>query len=122
MPITFVVLLAVLTYTSFSAKIASYSSSVLLFSDLLGLFIALTVGYLASANKFRLFLTLLPLSVPIVLIGSFRLNIVVSTVLFSLLLVERRITHPASMLLLVYFSLKSIPFIVNIYAKGNGFA
>ena len=122
LPLSLIFLLAGLTYTPVSAKISSYASRILHFSDLPGLLIALTVGFLATANRFRLLLTLFPLSIPIVLIGSFRLNITVTTILFSILLVERRLAHPASKALLFYFSLKSIPFIINIYTKSNGFA
>ena len=53
--------------------------------------------------------------------GASRINVMAVTFLLYLAVTERRASHPLMLALLVYFSLKTIPFVENIYAWGDGY-
>lgn len=84
-------------------------------------FVLLTIGILISSNKFRMLLSLLPVFIALVIVGGDRINMIAFTMVFGILMYERRLKHPLFILLLTYFSVKSIGFIDNILLYGNGF-
>jgi len=81
----------------------------------------LVIGLLISKNRLRIFLMLLPLLIFSFILGDFRVNMISVSIFIYLLLIEDRLKHPLSIILLLYFSIKSYPFILNILKTGNGF-
>ena len=80
------------------------------------------VVFAATRDKFRMILALFPVLFSIALVGPDRLNMIGVTVAIGLLLHEKKISHPLMLLLLFYLSIKSGPFIYNIFTYGDGFA
>lgn len=80
-----------------------------------------TVGIFATRNRWRMILLLLPMYPAVTLLGGQRVNMIAVTLVLYILITERRLNHPFVLLLLFYFSLKSIPFILNIFIYGTGF-
>jgi hypothetical protein len=74
-----------------------------------------------SKDRFQLLIALLPLVLAVYILGGMRVNMIGVTVFFYLMLSERSLTHPLSLILLLYFSLKSVPFVKNILLYGDGF-
>ena len=80
------------------------------------------VGIFATRNRWRMLLLLLPMYPAVSILGGQRVNMIAVTLVLYILITERRLNHPFVLLLLFYFSLKSIPFILNILIYGSGFA
>jgi hypothetical protein len=57
----------------------------------------------------------------ILILGNYRVNMIAVTAALGILLIEKKINHPLSVLLLLYFSLSSIPFIISIFISNHGF-
>lgn len=91
-------------------------------TEMLNILLLLIIGILVSRDRFRMILALSPLIVAVALIGGDRVNMIAVSLFIPILVFERRLNHPIVIVLLAYFSVKSIPFIQNIYHYGNGFA
>jgi hypothetical protein len=89
--------------------------------DLLKSFILLTITLIISLNKTRAFLMSAPLILLILVIGAERINMILFTVVFGVLMYERRLSHPLFLIILFYLSFKSLFFVRNVYNYGNGF-
>jgi len=98
-----------------------YASRAIPISELANVLLLITIGFLVTKDRFRLLLTLLPLVAAVAMLGGQRVNMIAVSVFIGLMMYERRLSHPLVLLLLFYFSLKSIPFVSNIYRYGNGF-
>lgn len=83
--------------------------------------VLLLVATIATTNKLRMMLAMLPMFFAIAMVGADRVNMVAVTLALGILMFEQRLKHPLVLLLLLYFSFKSIPFISNVYAYGDGF-
>lgn len=81
----------------------------------------LLIATIATTNKLRMVLALLPMFFAVALVGGDRVNMIAVTLALGILMFEQRLKHPLVLLLLLYFSLKSIPFIGNVYYYGDGF-
>jgi len=90
--------------------------------ELKNLAVLLLISLVATRDKFRIVAAMIPFLVAAFLIGGERVNMMAVSVVIYLLLKEGRLSHPAMILLQIYFSLKSIFFIYNIFIYGNGFA
>ncbi|MCL5041538.1 MAG: hypothetical protein M1440_03540 [Gammaproteobacteria bacterium] len=89
--------------------------------ELLSLVALTLVAALASKDWKRMIVLLLPCYPIIFLLGGERGNMVAVTIALWLLMVERRLNHPAVLVMLTYFSWKSVGFVRNIVLYGNGF-
>ncbi len=76
---------------------------------------------LIAVNKSLVFLSFLPIFIAWLVVGGDRVNMIAFTLFFGFLMFERRLNHPLALLLLVYFSFKSIDFVKNIFVYGDGF-
>ena len=76
----------------------------------------------AAKDKFRMLLTLIPGFPLVYLLAGGRVNIIFACLAIYLLIIEHKVRNHLVVLLLVYFSLKSIPFVIDIYLYGSGFA
>ncbi|QEQ57216.1 hypothetical protein FNV82_06260 [Chlorobium phaeovibrioides] len=90
-------------------------------SDVFMILFLLLLAWQVTVDRFRMGVALSPLVVGAYFLGDDRVNMIAFTLTMYLLLIEGRISHPLVLLLLVYFSVKSIPFVYNILAHGNGF-
>ncbi|WP_028573683.1 hypothetical protein [Desulfonatronovibrio hydrogenovorans] len=91
-------------------------------SELVSVFILLVATMTATKNRFRVLIAFIPIIVTIYFLGGMRVNMIAVTIFFYLMLIEGRLTHPVAICLLMYFSVKSIPFVYNIITYGSGFA
>jgi len=89
--------------------------------ELKNLIILLLIGIIAARDRFRMVAAMIPILVAAFLLGGERVNMIGVSVLMYLLLIEGRLSHPAMILLQIYFSLKSVFFIHNIFVYGDGF-
>ena len=89
---------------------------------LTNLIILTVVAIFATKNRWRMFLLILPMYPAVAILGGQRVNMIAVTLAIYLLITERALNHPFVLLLLLYFSFKSIPFIQNIILYGSGFA
>ena len=90
-------------------------------TGLSNLILLAVVAIFATRYRWRMLLLLLPMLPAVSIFGGQRVNMIAVTLVLYMLIVERRLNHPFVLLLLLYFSLKSIPFIINIYTVGSGF-
>lgn len=81
----------------------------------------LIVGMTVTNNRKRMFLSIAPLVIVAYLLGDIRVNMIIFSFLVYLLMIEEKLNHPLIIIILVYFSIKSIPFIKNVILNGNGF-
>jgi hypothetical protein len=92
------------------------------FDDIFNILLLTCLMLFVIKNKIKLLASMFPFVCASAIIGGERINIMAVSVVIGLLLFENRLSHPLSILLLIYFSLKSISFIFNIYIHGDGFA
>lgn len=102
-------------------KIAAYSGDRSAIASLANILILLIAGLICLPRKLEFALTLLPVILAALLFGPNRVNILGVTMFIYLAVVSRRSRHPVVLVLLLYFSLKSIGFLQNIYFWGDGF-
>jgi hypothetical protein len=76
---------------------------------------------IVTKNNFRMILVLLPLFPATLLLGDSRVNMITFTLAFYYLMREERLNHPLILMVLLYFSIKSIDFLYRIFAYGNGY-
>ncbi len=81
----------------------------------------MAVGLIVSSNRPRVMLTQLPLLILALILGDSRVTIVGVMMLFQQIVEERRTGHPLFILLMAYPAYKSIGFVENVIAFGNGF-
>jgi hypothetical protein len=79
------------------------------------------IGIFVTRDRFQMVFSMLPLFGAIFMIGTIRVNMIAVTLFIYILLKEYKLHHPLVILLLFYLSIKSIPFIYNIFIYGNGF-
>ena len=79
------------------------------------------VGMIVTNNRKRMFLSIAPLVIASYFLADIRLNMIITSFLVYLLMIEEKLNHPLMIIILVYFSIKSIPFIKNAILTGNGF-
>lgn len=92
------------------------------FVDLTNVILLSLIAFIVTDSRWRMAMLLIPLYPAILLLGGERLNMVAFTLVLYQLMVEKKLNHPFFLILLLYFSVKSIPFINKIFLYGNGFA
>lgn len=102
-------------------KAASYTYQYGGIPEVFNIIILILIGLIVSRDRFRLVMSMIPMACAAFLIGGLRVNMLAISVFIYLLLIENRLQHPLVILLLTYFSLKSIPFVSNIFLYRNGF-
>lgn len=69
----------------------------------------------------RIQLLFLVYSFFILILGNYRINMIAVTATLGILISEKKINHPLSVLILTYFFLASIPFIISVFISNHGF-
>ena len=91
------------------------------FSELIAVIIILFIGLLVSKKKSKVLLLILPMLVATYYLGGSRTNMISFSLVFYILLIENRLKHPYFLVILIYLSLKSAPFVKNIFLNNNGY-
>jgi len=102
-------------------KATSYYNQMPPNSDLVNLAILTSIATIVTRRKINMLMMLLPMFVLAVFLGANRINMIAFSLVFYALLQEQKCEHPLILFLLTYFSVKSIPFILNIILFGDGF-
>ena len=103
------------------AKAKAYIFHAKEISELYKVFLLAGVAFFVSKDLLRLGLMLLTMMVAIFLLGGIRVNMIVITLFLYLMILEGRLKHPLVLVLLGYFSLKSLFFVRNIFIHNDGF-
>lgn len=101
-------------------KFRSYAQAGAL-TETLQIFLFLLAGLFFVKNKFGFFVSLLALMMLTLFIGGNRVNMIAVFVGVYLFWIEDKGNHPFLYATMIYFALKSIPFVLNIMNHGNGF-
>lgn len=102
-------------------KATGYMSRAGAFSELFQVFLLAGISFFVAKDRFRMGLMLITMMVAIFLLGGMRVNMIAFSLFLYLMILEGRLQHPLVLLLLSYFSLKSVFFVRNIFDYGNGF-
>lgn len=103
------------------AKGTYYAGEAISMVDLLNIGFLGLVALHVTDNRFRMLLAIFPLVIAIMVIGSARVNMIAVTVVLYFFLIERKFNNPLVVALMLYFSIKSIPFIHDILIYNEGF-
>jgi hypothetical protein len=77
---------------------------------------------LATKNKLRIILSSIPIIISIYFVGGMRVNMIAVTLFLYFIVIEKKTNNIFIIILLIYLSIKTIPFIYNIIQFGDGFA
>ena len=102
------------------SKFSSYQGSHGII-DILPSLLVLILSMLVFRNKASALFAILPLVILVLILGGERINMITVTIFIYLALAERRTGHPLILIIMAYFSIKSIGYVHNIILYGNGF-
>ena len=105
---------------SIEAKFKSYSDYGA-FVEVLQIAVFMLAGLFFIKNKFGFFVSLLVLIIAAFLVGGHRVNMIAVFFGVYLFWIERKGNHPFLYVVMIYFAIKSMPFVLNILNYGNGF-
>jgi hypothetical protein len=103
------------------AKASTYMTSNRPISGLANILLLTLIALWVTRDRWRMFFAISPIFFAVYLLGGERVNMIAVFVMLGILLTEQRLQHPVIIILLGYFSFKTIPFVYNIYKYGNGF-
>ncbi|MBO8244204.1 hypothetical protein HA145_06905 [Prochlorococcus marinus XMU1411] len=107
---------------TFIYKIINYISLGLFsLNDFINFVILFTVPFLLIKEKFKFSLMYLPLIIPLIVLGGFRVNMISFTIASFFIIKEKKSSSPLYLLILSYFFYKNILFIDKILTYGTGF-
>lgn len=113
-------MLIYLLMEGFVLKIDAYMHSAELFS-FVNIVLLMIIVVAATKNKSRMILALIPMFIAVGVVGGDRVNMIAVTLALGLLIFEQRLKHPLVLMLLLYYAIKSIPYIISVYEYGDGF-
>lgn len=102
-------------------KFRSYASDVIQFSEIFQIAALLIAAVYFAKNKIALLFSFIPLGVSVLILGGQRVNMIAVIVAILFFWKEGKPNHPFMYALMLYFSIKSIPFVSNIINYGDGF-
>ena len=108
-------------FDSTLAKASHYASKEVSQFELVNLGILTVIALYVTRERLRMVLVQVPMFVSAALIGATRVNMIAISLVVYYLMIEKKLNHPLIYLLMIYFSIKSIGFIMNIYTYGHGF-
>lgn len=110
-----------LNFTSIFEKFMYYVLAKMEITSLLNLLLLLVIGLVVTRQKRGYSFAMLPIILAAIVLGPSRVNMIGFVMIFYHLMKEGLTSHPLIYALLVYFTVKTFPFIVNIVVHGNGF-
>lgn len=102
-------------------KWSFYTSKYIPLTDLANVLILSIVALYLTKNRFRMLLVLWVALIGVAVLGGERLNMITIVLVIYYLMTEDRLHHPIVYLLMLYLSLKTVPFVNKIILYGNGF-
>lgn len=120
----FVIVITLIIFSQFQSqligKIAAYlgNGSALALTNISLLFF---VSAIVFPKRPDIFFSLITMSIAVFLLGADRVNMLAVTIFLYFAVDGKKTSHPLVLALMLYFSVKSIPFIYNIFVHGNGF-
>jgi len=90
--------------------------------ELFNVTILAVISLYVTRNRFRMTLILIPSYIAIAAFGGSRVNMIAFFLATYYLMLEKRLNHPLYLLLLFYFSVKTIPYIWRVIQYGDGFS
>ena len=114
-------LVVVQLFDGIMQKAAAYAAQDVALTELTNVVILSAIALYVTANRFRMFLILAPMYPAIAVLGGMRVNMIAVVLVVYYLMTEKCLHHPLIYALMVYFTLKSIMFVQNIYMYGDGF-
>jgi len=97
-----------------------YSENFIL-RDSLKVLIIFLLSLIITKRYYLMSIATLPLIISALLVGGFRLNIILLSIYIYIFLTEKKIKHPLSLALILYLFIKSIFFMKNIFINNDGF-
>ena len=97
-----------------------YSENFLL-RDVLKVLIIFLISLIITKRYFLMTVATFPLFIAIFFVGGFRINMILLSIYVYIFLAENKIKHPLSIAIILYFFIKSIFFIKNIFIYNDGF-
>lgn len=116
-----IILIIALCQEAISGKALSYLKNKQSITEFCQISLLLFGCLFITSYRLRLVSAFCPLYVCVYFFGGSQFNMIAVIVALYLLLIERRLNHPLAYVLMVYCSLKSIPFVQNIFLFGDGF-
>lgn len=117
--LVFILVILTILGPAISSKIKYYDSSGVL--ELFQVTALLFVALFVSKEKFRILLVLVSMATFVFILGGDRVNMIAFSLAFYFLAIEKKLSSPLFMLILIYLSYKSIGFVYNISRIGTGF-
>lgn len=115
-------LVGYLFYQPISSKAQAYVYLNLDSHQYFGILLLILLGLIVAREKLMIILSMVPLAFAAEILGSGRVNMIAVSLFLYMMLVQRRLSHPLVITLLVYFSVKSFFYVMNIIQYGDGFA
>lgn len=103
------------------SKFDSYNDGSLKYFETIQVFFILIAGIFVFRYKAAYISSMLVFVIAVLLIGGQRVNMIAAMVFFYYFLIENKSGNILFFLIMIYFSVKSIPFVSNIFQYGNGF-
>tara|TARA_Y200000002_G_C22584087_1_gene622163 strand:+ start:261 stop:1130 length:870 start_codon:yes stop_codon:yes gene_type:complete len=91
-------------------------------ASLLNVSILFILTFLLFKKRSPMLLALTFCSILIFLIGPERMNMIAVTIFIYQVIIEGKTNNPAVLTLMLYFAVKSVPFVEKVLVFGNGFA
>lgn len=108
-------------HNGIEAKSNAYLGDSLRSTDLMQIFLIFVAGIFVLKNKIQFIFAILPLATAVLLIGGQRVNMISVMIFIYLFLKEGKQNHSFIFIIMIYLSIKSIPFVRNIFEYGNGY-
>ena len=107
-------------YSDLKNKLMAYSGSGNVF-DMAGIALLIIVAFFVFSRKMESFLFLSTCAGFAYFLGSGRVNMIATMIFIHLVIIAERTKHPLVLVLMTYFSFKSVGYVLRIYSTGSGF-
>lgn len=110
-----------LTLDQLELKVLSYTNGSDGISEMIKSSLLLALSLFITKNRLKLLISFVPLFFLTYYLGGMRVNMVAFTFVFYFFMKEYRMANPIFILVLVFFSMKSVSLVNNIFVYGTGF-
>ena len=90
--------------------------------EIFNIIVLVICSYILFPRLSSLYVSMLILIIAAYIFGGMRVNMIAFTLFFYTSVRFEKLAHPLVILIMLYFSIKSVPFVMNIILLGNGFA
>jgi hypothetical protein len=119
---TFSLSIIYITLSSLDTIVAKFSVyQVFGINDMIPMLLLATAAIFVSKRKMESFLALVPIIIGAYLLGGDRMNMIGFMIFAFLITKERRTFHPVFLIIMAYFSYKSVGYLDGTFRYGDGF-